>query len=63
MPVRQALNTVYARVVSGMDGKDRARFDSDLYGWTAENKAGNDVLRDIRDIDDARTGGTGGGNG
>lgn len=55
MPVRQALNTVYARVVQNLDSSDRKKFVDDLYGWTALNQRGNDVLRDIRAIDDAIT--------
>ena len=55
MPVRQALNAVYARCVQGMDGKERKRFDDDLYGWSTENRAGNDALRDIREIDESLT--------
>jgi len=57
MPVRQALNAVYARVVSNMDEKERKRFVDDLYGFSELNKAGNDVLRDIRDADEAIGGG------
>lgn len=56
MPVRQALNTVYAHVVSRLDRDQRKEFDDVLYGWSAMNQAGNDVLRDIRGIDEALTG-------
>lgn len=59
MPVRQALNTVFARVVSGMDDKQRTSFIDDLYGFTELNRVGNDVLRDIRDADEAMNGGGG----
>lgn len=57
MPVRQALNAVYAKVVSGMDAKERKSFIDELYGFTAMNQSGNDVLRDIRGIDEALTNG------
>jgi hypothetical protein len=58
MPVRQALNAVYARVVQGMESKDRKKFLDELYGWSDLNERGNDVLRDIRAIDDNLTGDT-----
>ncbi len=51
MPVRQALNAVYARVVANMDSKERKAFLDDLYGWNELNQRGNDVLRDIREAD------------
>jgi len=57
MPVRQALNAVFARVVQGMDDKERRSFIDDLYGFTELNRSGNDVLRDIRTADEAMTGG------
>lgn len=38
-----------------MDRKERQNFDADLYGFTDQNRAGNDVLRDIRAADDAMT--------
>jgi hypothetical protein len=57
MPVRQALNAVYARVVSNMDDKERKQFVDELYGFTELNRAGNDVLRDIRAADEAVSGG------
>lgn len=56
MPVRQALNAVYARMVSNMDGKERKRFDDDLYGFSEMNRVGNDVLRSIRAMDDSEGG-------
>lgn len=55
MPVRQALNAVFARVVSRMDGKERSKFVDTLYGFDKMNEAGNDVLRDIRAVDEAVT--------
>jgi hypothetical protein len=55
MPVRQALNAVYARCVSNMDGKERQSFINDLYGYAEMNARGNDVLRDIREADAAMT--------
>jgi hypothetical protein len=61
MPVRQALNAVYARVVSQMDAKERKAFNDDLYGWSELNARGNDVLRDIRVADEAMTGDGGSG--
>jgi hypothetical protein len=57
MPVRQALNAVFARVVSNMDSKERKSFIDDLYGYTEMNRSGNDVLRDIRFADETMTGG------
>lgn len=57
MPVRQALNAVYAKIVSGLDSKERKKFDDDLYGFTERNRAGNDVLRGIREAEDAMRGG------
>jgi hypothetical protein len=56
MGVRQALNAVYARVVSGMEPADRKKFVDSLYGWDELNQRGTDVLRDIRGIDDVLTG-------
>lgn len=53
MPVRQALNAVYAQVLHGMDGKERKNFVDDLYGFSEMNRRGNDVLRDIRAADEA----------
>lgn len=46
---------MYAYVVRDMDQKQRRDFDAELYGFTAVNQAGNDVLRDIRAVDDAIT--------
>lgn len=56
MPVRQALNAVYARVVSNMDTKERKEFVDNLYGFSDMNRAGNDALRDFRPdaLDDVR---------
>jgi hypothetical protein len=59
MPVRQALNAVYAQVVSHMDGKERKSFVDELYGFGDLNKRGNDVLRDFRAADQAMTSGGG----
>lgn len=53
MPVRQALNAVYARCVRDLGSKERKEFDDELYGWTERNARGNDVLRDIREADSA----------
>lgn len=60
MPVRQALNMVYARAVADMDAKERKAFNDDLYGFDELNRAGNDVLRDIREIDETMTSDGGG---
>lgn len=56
MPIRQALNAVYARVVSNMDTKERKEFVDSLYGFTELNRAGNDALREPRPdaLDDVR---------
>ena len=56
MPVRQALNTVYARIVKDMDSGDRKKFIDDLYGFNDLNRAGNDALRDFREADEAMIG-------
>lgn len=61
MPVRQALNAVYAKVVDGLDEKQRQSFIDDLYGFSQMNSRGNDALRDIRGIEEARV--TEGGDG
>ena len=61
MPVRQALNVVYAKAVEGLDSKQRKEFIDDLYGFTQLNQAGNDVLRDIRVAEEAVAGSGGGG--
>jgi hypothetical protein len=53
MPVRQALNAVYARIVGRLEGKQRTEFIDELYGFDEMNRAGNDVLRDIRDVDES----------
>lgn len=55
MPVRQALNAVYAHVVGQMDSKERKRFIDDLYGFADLNRAGNDALRDVRGLVEADT--------
>lgn len=44
MPVRTALNVVYALLVDGMDPKDRERFDAELYGLDAESERANRAL-------------------
>lgn len=46
---------MYAHCVRHMDQKERRNFDAELYGFKAQNEAGNDVLRDIRAADDAMT--------
>lgn len=50
MPMRAALNAVYAIVTKGMDRKERERFDTELYGWDEANTRANRDLR--RGIDD-----------
>lgn len=57
MPVRQALNMVYAQCVSGMDAKERKEFVDNLYGFSEMNRAGNNALQDVRAADEAMTGG------
>lgn len=47
MPVRVALNVVYAMLLKGMDDKQRADFDSRLYGWDELNDLGNRALRGV----------------
>lgn len=39
MPVRVALNVVYALWTGEMDSKQKRDFDDSLYGWDAENAA------------------------
>lgn len=43
-----------------MEPKQRKKFDDELYGFTAMNEAGNDVLRDIRAADEAMADSAGG---
>jgi hypothetical protein len=45
MPVRVALNVVYAMLAKGLDAKARADFDSRLYGWDELNDLANRALR------------------
>lgn len=45
MPVRVALNVVYAMLAKGLDDKQREDFDTRLYGWSELNDLGNRVLR------------------
>lgn len=56
MPVRQALNAVYAHMVAQMDQKERKRFIDDLYGFTELNQAADHALRDVRGLDETLTG-------
>ncbi len=44
MPARAALNAYYAWRVRDLDHKQRKEFDSQLYGWTAENEAADREL-------------------
>jgi hypothetical protein len=59
MPVRAALNVVYALQVKGMDAKERAKFDADLHGWNADNDRANRALW-APSGDDARPDSSGG---
>jgi hypothetical protein len=45
MPVRAALNVVYALLTDGLDTKQRQQFDTDLYGWGEMNDRANRTLR------------------
>lgn len=47
MPVRVALNVVYAMLVKGLDSKARDDFDSRLYGWDELNDLGDRALRGV----------------
>lgn len=49
MPVRIALNVVYAMLTEGLDSKQRAEFDTSLYGWGSMNDRANQVLRKAPD--------------
>jgi hypothetical protein len=44
MPMRAALNIVYALQVKDLDPKERAKFDDDLHGWGAVNERANRAL-------------------
>lgn len=44
MPVRVALNVVYAMLTDGLDSKQREEFDTRLYGWTEVNEQANRAL-------------------
>lgn len=44
MPVRAALNAVYASLVVGADKKQRDEIDAELYGWNAVNDAATRAL-------------------
>lgn len=44
MPVRIALNIAYAMLTEGMDAKQRAEFDTQLYGWDGINERGTQQL-------------------
>jgi hypothetical protein len=50
MPVRIALNVVYAMLTEGLDAKQRQEFDTSLYGWGEINDRANQELR--RGIED-----------
>jgi hypothetical protein len=57
MPVRQALNMVYAQCMTGLDAKERKEFVDSLYGFSEMNRAGNNALQDFRAADEAVAGG------
>jgi hypothetical protein len=44
MPLRAALNVVYALKVRDMDAKERAEFDRALNGWDAVDEKANRAL-------------------
>jgi hypothetical protein len=44
MPVRAALNVVYAMATHDMDTKQRKEYDAALYGWDDQNEAANSAL-------------------
>jgi hypothetical protein len=44
MPLRAALNVVYALQVKGMDAKERAKYDAELHGWDAQDDKANKAL-------------------
>lgn len=45
MPVRAALNVVYALMVKELDDDQRQKFDTDLHGWGEDNDRANRALR------------------
>lgn len=45
MPLRIALNVVYAMLTEGLDAKQRHEFDESLYGWGEINERANQELR------------------
>jgi hypothetical protein len=49
MPVRAALNVVYALMVKGLDGKERQKFDTELHGWDDLNDRDNRALFRVGD--------------
>lgn len=44
MPVRVALNVVYAMLCEGCDAKGRQELDDQLHGWGEMNERGNRAL-------------------
>jgi hypothetical protein len=44
MPLRAALNVVYALKVKDMDARERAEFDRALNGWDAQDEKANRAL-------------------
>lgn len=44
MPVRVALNMVYAHLMTGLDAKERRRMEEELHGWGEGNDRANRAL-------------------
>jgi hypothetical protein len=49
MPVRTAVNTVYAMLTDGLDAEQRDEFDAKLHGWDELDRRANQVLWDELD--------------
>jgi hypothetical protein len=59
MPVRAALNVVYAMATADMDAKQRKEYDASLHGWDDENTAANSALFANMNAPDDESGGEG----
>jgi hypothetical protein len=52
MPVRAALNVVYAMATKDMDAKQRRTYDDALHGWDKENASATNALFNANAPDD-----------
>lgn len=44
MPMRAALNMVYAYLLDGLDPSERKKMNDEIHGWTADNERATNVL-------------------